>query len=143
GLPGPISLALPDGELTHHEHRLVDRLTAVLAALPRGTWCASTWRGDGHPDHEAVGRAAAAAARRTEAVHVEYPVWMWHWASPGDGAVPWQRARRVSLTAAAMEAKRVAVQCYSSQLEPCENAGPVLPPVIVDRLLAVGEVVFV
>ena len=64
------------------------------AAAP-GTWCAATWRGDGHPDHEAVGRAAAAACARTGAALLEYPVWMWHWASPADPAVPWDRAHSV------------------------------------------------
>ena len=61
GLPAPISLGLPDGEIGDHEDRLADVLTEILAARPAGTWCAATWRGDGHPDHEAVGRAAAVA----------------------------------------------------------------------------------
>ena len=34
---------------------------ALLAAAGPGTWCMSTWDGDGHPDHEAVGRAVRAA----------------------------------------------------------------------------------
>ena len=71
--------------------------TEMLAARPPGTWCAATWRGDGHPDHEAVGRAAATAVERTGAVLVEYPVWMWHWALPGDPDVPWYRAHTVPL----------------------------------------------
>lgn len=82
GLPTPVSLGLPDGELVTHEDRLADLLTEILATRPSGTWCAATWRGDGHPDHEAVGRAAAAATRRTGAELIEYPVWMWHWRCP-------------------------------------------------------------
>ena len=35
------------------------------------------------PDHEAVGRAAATAAPRTDARLVEYPVWFWHWGRAG------------------------------------------------------------
>jgi LmbE family N-acetylglucosaminyl deacetylase len=114
----------------------------VLARFERGTWCAATWRGDGHPDHEAVGRAAAVAARNADAVFIEYPIWMWHWATPEDPAVPWDRGRRVPLTALAAATKAVAVQSFSSQMEPIDE-NPVLTPEVVHRLLAVGEVVFV
>lgn len=115
----------------------------MLGNYPAGRWCAATWRGDGHPDHEAVGRAAAAAAARTGAVLVEYPVWMWHWARPGDPAVPWSRARRISLTDRALESKSAAVQCFPSQTRPTQDGYTVLPPTVVARALAVGEVVFV
>ena len=143
GLPAPMSLGLPDGEIGDHADRLADMLTEVLAARPAGTWCAATWRGDGHPDHEAVGRAAAVAVRRTGAQLVEYPVWMWHWAQPGDDAVPWERAYQVPLTPEAVGRKRVAAQLFQSQQEDRdENCGPILPPFVLDRLLVVGEVVF-
>ena len=142
GLPTPVSLGLPDGELATHEERLADLLTEILATRPPGTWCAATWRGDGHPDHEAVGRAAAVAVRRTGAVLIEYPVWMWHWAQPGDPAVPWDRAHAVPLSPAAIDRKSRAAQCFRSQFEPSAAGPPVLPPCVLRRLLAVGEVVF-
>jgi LmbE family N-acetylglucosaminyl deacetylase len=143
GIRETIGLGLPDGELTEHESRLADRLTEILQARPPGTWCAATWRGDGHPDHEAVGRAAATAVERTAAVLLEYPVWMWHWAVPGDEAVPWEQACSVPLTYAATERKRLAAQSFRSQLEPPPTVvHPVLPPFVLRRLLAVGEVVF-
>ncbi|MDY6995698.1 MAG: PIG-L family deacetylase [Actinomycetota bacterium] len=143
GVAQPICLGLPDGELAAHEQRLTDLLTEVLAAKPPGTWCAATWRGDGHPDHEAVGRAAAVAAQRTGAVLVEYPVWMWHWASPGDDAVPWQRMAKVALEESDVGRKRLAAKSFRSQfLPPAPGAAPVLPPAVLHRLLAVGEVVF-
>jgi LmbE family N-acetylglucosaminyl deacetylase len=138
-----MSLGLPDGEIGDHADRLADMLTEVLAARPTGTWCAATWRSDGHPDHEAVGRAAAVAVRRTGAQLVEYPVWMWHWAQPGDDAVPWERAYQVALTPEAVGRKRIAAQLFQSQQEDRdENRGPILPPFVLDRLLLVGEVVF-
>ena len=143
GLPAPISLGLPDGEIGDHENRLIDMLSEILAARPTGTWCAATWRGDGHPDHEAVGRAAAVAVGRTGAELVEYPVWMWHWAYPGDAAVPWARAFEVPLTREAIDRKYVAAQSFHSQFEPITaDAPPVIPPAVLSRLLAVGEVVF-
>jgi LmbE family N-acetylglucosaminyl deacetylase len=143
GAGEPIRLGMPDGELTRHEHRLTDRIAALLGDFPAGRWCAATWRGDGHPDHEAVGRAAAAAAAQTGAVLLEYPVWMWHWAGPEDPAVPWNRARRLPLTDEALKSKESAVECFSSQTRPSPDGQTVLPPAVVRRLLAVGEVVFV
>jgi LmbE family N-acetylglucosaminyl deacetylase len=143
GAGEPIRLGMPDGELSRHEHRLTERIAALLADFPAGRWCAATWRGDGHPDHEAVGRAAAAAAAETDGVLVEYPVWMWHWARPDDPAVPWHSARRVSLTGEALNLKRLAVGCFASQTQPTQDGGPVLPAAVIRRLLTIGEVVFV
>ena len=143
GLSAPICLGLPDGRIAENEERLADLLTEILATKPVGTWCASTWRGDGHPDHEAVGRAAAVAAERTGAVLLEYPVWMWHWALPDDGAVPWNRAHSAPLTHIAVERKNLAAQMFRSQFLPTfTDATPLLPPFVLSRLLAVGEVVF-
>jgi LmbE family N-acetylglucosaminyl deacetylase len=143
GLPEPIFLSLPDGQIADHEDRLADLLTEILDGRGARTWCAATWCGDGHPDHEAVGRAAAVAVERTGTQLLEYPVWMWHWGYPDDPAVPWDRAYRSRLHPLAVSRKYIAAQCFSSQLEPV-TAGvtPVLPTAVLQRLLAVGEVVF-
>lgn len=142
GAPKPIFLRMPDGAVALHEKRLSIRLAAVLAGFEPGVWCAGTWRGDGHPDHEAVGRAAAAAAKDIGATFIEYPIWMWHWATPDDDAVPWARARRVNVTAAGLAAKTAAMACFTSQLQ---RAGgpPLLPAAVVERQMTVGEIVFV
>ena len=144
GVDETICLGLPDGEIAEHEAWLAEQLGAILMQRPPGVWCASTWRGDGHPDHEGVGRAAWSAAGRTGAVLLEYPIWMWHWALPDDFAVPWLRARSVPLTESDIQRKQAAADCFRSQLMPPEGHGPaVLPPFVVRRLFAVGEVVFV
>jgi LmbE family N-acetylglucosaminyl deacetylase len=142
GLPRPIFLAIPDGEVAKHEQRLSVRLGAVLGGFDRGAWCAATWRGDGHPDHEAVGRAAAAAAKGAGTMFVEYPIWMWHWAIPDDPAVPWHRARRVTLTSAELSTKAQAMRCFASQLQDGDRPA-VLTPEVVHRQMTVGEIVFV
>ncbi|WP_422749862.1 PIG-L deacetylase family protein [Mycobacterium sp. WMMD1722] len=143
GLPPPISLGLPDGELAAHEGRLTDLLVELLADRPGRTWCAATWRGDGHPDHEAVGRAAAAAASAAGMPLLEYPVWMWHWAVPGDPAVPWHRAHTVSPDADATSRKAAAAAQFVSQFQPLEpGADPALPSFVLQRLIRIGEVVF-
>ncbi len=142
GLASPIFLGIPDGEVAANEDRLEIELEAILAESPPGTWCAAPWRGDGHPDHEATGRAAAAAARDVPAVFIEYPIWMWHWALPDDPAVPWRDVRRVPLSARSSMAKQAALRSFASQHE--RQDGPsLLTPEIIARQVAVGEVVFV
>lgn len=143
GLDEPTFLGLPDGGVAAAEAELTARLTDILAAGPRGAWCAATWRGDGHPDHEAVGRAAAAACARTGARLLEFPVWTWHWARPGDPAVPWHALRRCPIDDVLAQRKREAVASFASQIDPpAPGADPVLPSFVLRRLEAVGEVVF-
>jgi LmbE family N-acetylglucosaminyl deacetylase len=141
-IPRPVSLGLPDGQLADHEDRLADLLADILDTTGAPPWCAATWRGDGHPDHEAVGRAAATACARTGATLLEYPIWMWHWAAPSDAAVPWEQARSVAVSGRAIARKRLAAQCFRSQFQPGVTGAPVLPRFVLPRLLAVGELVF-
>ncbi|WP_123027596.1 PIG-L deacetylase family protein [Mycolicibacterium stellerae] len=141
GLPTPVFLRIPDGEVARHERRLSARLGVMLAGFDRGTWCAATWRGDGHPDHEATGRAAADAAKRAGVRFLEYPIWMWHWAIPDDPAVPWHGARRIELTPGDLAAKAEAMRCFASQLERGDGP-PLLTPEVVERQMALGEIVF-
>jgi LmbE family N-acetylglucosaminyl deacetylase len=144
GVKSPVRLGLPDGKLCDHEIGLADTLSALLSQLRPAARCAATWRGDGHPDHEAVGRAAAVAAARAGAKLLEYPVWMWHWARPDDTAVPWHRMARVASDRAAVASKRAAAKEFRSQLTGyCPDTDPVLPPFALQRLLAVGEVAFI
>jgi len=144
GIRTRTSLGLPDGRLAGYVDELTDSLTAILDEATPGTWCAATWRGDGHPDHEAVGRAAAGACARTGATLLEYPIWMWHWARPSDPAVQWERARSVPVPAWAHDRKRLAAHCFRSQFEASgPGRAPVLPAFVLQRLLAVGELVFV
>jgi LmbE family N-acetylglucosaminyl deacetylase len=142
-IPPPMSLGLPDGQLADHEDRLAEVLAGILKGAGPQTWCAATWRGDGHPDHEAVGRAAATACAHTGVPLLEYPVWMWHWASPTDSVVPWQRAHSVSASDWAFDRKRRAIGCFRSQLTPSDaSTAPTLPAFVLRRLQTVGEVVF-
>jgi LmbE family N-acetylglucosaminyl deacetylase len=123
-----IHLGLPDGRLTQR----ADELTDLIGQQVRGGEVVlAPWSGDGHPDHEACGRAA----RQVSASVLEYPVWAWHWAEPGDARVPWSRARRVDLDPDARERKAAAVGCFGSQVEPI-GSDPLDGPVLPDRVLA-------
>jgi LmbE family N-acetylglucosaminyl deacetylase len=138
-------LRLPDSGLAGREPEvtaaLVDAVTGADAVL-------STWTGDAHPDHEAVGRAALVAGRAHGLPVWQFPVWTWHWAVPDDDRVPWAQARAVPLSPAVRAAKRAAVDCFATQVRPL---GPdpadraVLPPEVsahfdrdVEVLLAAG-----
>lgn len=129
-------LRCPDGGVTR-ETRLADWLEPLLA---HATHCFAPWEFDGHPDHDATGRAAAIACARTETALVRYPVWAWHWALPDD--LPWAEARRIPLDEAALAAKLDAIAAYHSQIAPLAGAPVVLPPDVLARFRRPFEVVF-
>ena len=107
-----------DGRVDEHEADLTDRL-ADLVGDGRRTLLVGPWRHDGHPDHDAAGRVCAAVARRTGARLLEYPVWFWHRAEPQDA--PWVDMRGLRLNPAACAAKRRAVACHTSQVQPMSD----------------------
>jgi LmbE family N-acetylglucosaminyl deacetylase len=128
-----IRLRLPDTRVAGHEAELAAR----LAELSEGfDVCLAPWEEDGHPDHEAVGRAA----RREGRWVLSYPVWMWHWAVPADLRVPWRRAWQVPLPGGVALKKRSAIRTFTSQLTDRTDAGPVLPADIVAHFTRTAEV---
>ncbi|WP_229223465.1 PIG-L deacetylase family protein [Duganella sp. sic0402] len=104
----------------------------------------STWRHDGHPDHEACGLAASLAARSCRARLIEMPVWSWHWAAPGDQRLPWRQARRLPLSDAVLKRKQQAIACFQTQLRDDASTGQpaILPPYVLGRLLHPYEIYF-
>ncbi|RJT90627.1 class I SAM-dependent methyltransferase [Cryobacterium melibiosiphilum] len=89
-----------------------------------GTWVIAPWRSDGHPDHTAAGDAAATAAADANARLLEYPIWAWHWSTPGSdvwaGVWPgvWPQGATLSvlqLSAAEQRTKHVALAGFPSQ----------------------------
>ena len=136
-----VRLGLPDGRVTELRDLLAEQLAPMLTA---DDVVFTTWRGDGHPDHEATGDACAMAALRAGARLVEVPVWAWHWAHPSDARLPWCRARRVALDADDVRRKCDAVQAFASQLfsDPSTGARPILRSTTVERASRPFEVVF-
>jgi len=137
-----LRLGLPDGGLTHLRPQLANHLADLLRPADV---VFTTWRHDGHPDHEATGYACAAAAEKAGATLIEVPVWAWHWAHPGDVRFPWHRARRFDLDDDTVRRKRTAVQAFVSQLlpDPSTGAGPILRSTTVERAGRSFEMVFV
>ncbi|QIG43351.1 bifunctional PIG-L family deacetylase/class I SAM-dependent methyltransferase [Nocardioides anomalus] len=113
-----VALALPDGRLADHQSALTTTLVELIGD-GRRSLVVAPWRRDGHPDHEAAGRAAAAAAVRTAARLWEYPVWWWHWATPEDA--PWSDLAVLALDAAEVAAKAAAGDAHASQVHPLSD----------------------
>lgn len=137
-----VRLHLPDGGGETFEPELADALKALLEP---GDMVFGTWRFDGHPDHESVGRAVAMVAGALDLPFVEVPVWTWHWATPEDSRVPWSRARRIVLDPATLGRKLHAVQAFRSQIEADGSTGraPILPAHVLERLTRPYEVVLI
>jgi LmbE family N-acetylglucosaminyl deacetylase len=132
-----IRLRFPDAGLAGQE----GELAAALAPLVRGfDLCLAPWNGDLNLDHEAAGRAAHKA--RPSALYY-YPVWMWHWASPADPRVPWDRALRIPLPPRTAARKRAAITCFASQTtDRGHGLGPVLTPGMIAHFTRAIEVMF-
>jgi len=139
--PDALRLGLPDGRVAALRDHLVERLGALLRPMDV---VFTTWRADGHPDHEATGEACVIAAERVGAHFIEVPVWAWHWARPGDVRVPWHRACRLSLDAETVRRKRDALAAFTSQLtaDASTGAAPILPPTTIERAQRPFEIVF-
>ena len=132
---------VPDGRVGGQRRRLAALLDSVLRP---GDQVFATWRLDGHPDHEATGEVAADCCARAGCRLVEMPVWMWHWARPGDPRVPWDLLRRVDLDAVARARKHDALAAHRSQLEAGHGGEPaILPPWALARMLRPFETFFV
>jgi LmbE family N-acetylglucosaminyl deacetylase len=126
-------LDLPDGGLQANE-----------AALGASDLVLTTWRWDGHPDHEATARAARSACDSARCRLLQAPVWMWHWAAPADGRVPWSRLRRLRLPADVQRKRNAAIEAHATQLSPQEHgAAPVLSRAALLRLQRQHEYFFV
>ena len=129
---------LPDGRVAAHEGPLATRLAPLAAGA---AWVLAPWPHDGHPDHEACGRAAVAAAAAAGAPIRFFPVWAWHWAEPGSPAACalLGTAERWDLSAGTRHAKRLAVAAFASQHN--GRLGPaVLSPHVLDRFARPFEV---
>lgn len=132
-------LGLPDSGLAGNTDVLRAALVPLLAEADAYL---APWPGDPHPDHRAAGLAAAAAAPVT--VHGwSYPIWMWAWLGPQDATIPWDRARSVRLDPAARAARRAAVDCFVSQVEPrADGAQPVLAEGLLEHVDREVDLVF-
>ncbi len=140
GSVGVQRLRLTDGAVAGQVQHLTDVLSDLLGP---DDLCLSPWRSDGHPDHNASGHAAIAAARLTGTPVLEYLVWAWHWGTPENPAIPWHQCRRLDLARRQTAHKRWATCAYTSQIRPLGSdcAGrPLLPNSVLRRFWRPFEV---
>jgi LmbE family N-acetylglucosaminyl deacetylase len=137
-------LHLPDRHVPAHTEALTEALSNLLAQRRRhlrSYLVAAPWRNDPHLDHRASGAAAAEAARLTGSAFVETPIWGWYrpdWRR----RLPHGRTRRLPISEEAMTAKRAALQCFISQLEPLPGGrGAVLPPDFLEAFSGTDEMI--
>lgn len=142
GCSGDVArLGLPDGDVEAHAGALAQRLHRLLRP---SDVVFTTWTLDGHPDHEATGRATRAAAQTVGARVYEVPVWGWHWAPAGAAQMPWSTAGLIALSPQALQRKDAALRAFTSQWERDDSCAetPVLRPAILQRAQRPYEVVF-
>jgi LmbE family N-acetylglucosaminyl deacetylase len=109
-------LGIPDGMVGQH----ADALDAAFAKALEGhaqAVVAAPYRQDGHPDHEAVGRAAARSATAHRADLLEFPIWYWHWADP-EAETSWTNWKALPLSGEDAAAKQLALSSHVSQTQP-------------------------
>lgn len=121
-----VRLGLPDGHVSEHESHLEHVLTTLGESF--GALIAP-FELDGHPDHDAAGRAAARAAAALGRPLGRYPIWAWHQGSTtlrsADSAV------RVSFDETARRAKEHAINQFHSQLGK-RAGGAIVPEHVLD-----------
>lgn len=132
-------LELPDGRVAQWQAALEARLTPLVAGM---SWVLAPWSDDGHPDHEACGRAATAVVARSGRGRIRFfPVWAWQWAAPGspEARTMLASAELCELSLGAVHAKRIALGAFTSQR--AGVLGPaILPPHVLDRFARPFEV---
>jgi LmbE family N-acetylglucosaminyl deacetylase len=132
-------LGLPDSALADHQDDLVGLLAQPLADADV---CLAPWPDDPHPDHRAAGEATGRAAPVT-AHRWSYPIWMWHWVSPDDPAVPHERAFVHRLSESQRHRKAAGIAAFASQIKPGPSGvAPILDTRMLEHFERDAEVLF-
>jgi LmbE family N-acetylglucosaminyl deacetylase len=119
-------LGISDGAVADAEGVLHARLARLFSD---GDLVLCPLADDGHPDHEAVSRAATSAASERDLPVWQFPVWAWHAHDPSSSSL--RSGRRFDLDASARRDKQQAIACYRSQTGGNE---PIVPPRMITRL---------
>lgn len=126
-----IRLGLPDGAV----EECAPLLKAALGPIARdASLLLTTWRHDGHPDHEAVAEVTSRVAREVSVPMAQFPIW----ACYADPCEFQGNLRGWHMSDEALRAKRVALRAFMSQMSLIDGL-PMLPAHVVARFLAPVE----
>jgi len=139
--PNVRRLRLPDSKVAAHEDFLVQQLERWLRA---GDRVLTTWRHDGHSDHEATARAVMRVVAAKRCVCAQFPVWGRSRMLLDEAAQAPEHVCRFHLDGAALMRKCRALRRYRSQLVAVagSDAPPVVPPSMVNEFLVPFEVLW-
>jgi LmbE family N-acetylglucosaminyl deacetylase len=136
-------LDLGDGRLESSVAELAAEIRSLVGEFGDGTWLVAPWRDDRHPDHSAAAAAAQQIAGATGCRLLEYPLWAWHWAHPGDGTLQPEMLTALDLSVDTRAAKELALAAHRSQVEPL-SAEPgdeaIVPPGFRDHFRGAREI---
>jgi LmbE family N-acetylglucosaminyl deacetylase/SAM-dependent methyltransferase len=121
-------LGHPDGAVRDCRPSITADLRRILRDGPAPALVVAPWRGDGHRDHRVTGEICDELARELDVPFVEYPIWLWHWGSPDDPRVPWDRLRALPLADRSVVLKHRAVAEHRTQVRALSAAAADLPP---------------
>ncbi len=134
-------LGLPDSGLADHVDELAERLAPIIHGADLVLSPSSY---DAHIDHATVARVTAEVCAGRVPVW-QFPIWLWHWTSPGEDVAPWDRALRFDVSVPARLRKRSALACFTSQLGPIagdESRRTILAPEMLAHFERPFEVFF-
>ncbi|GAA1995943.1 PIG-L family deacetylase [Microbacterium pumilum] len=130
-------LLLPDSGLHEQRDDFRRDLSRVLdhertdSAGGNGLLVVAPWSGDGHRDHRVAAEVVAELCAERGIRHLGYPIWLWHWARPGE--VPWRHAEALTLTDEERSAKGEAMAEHRTQIDPLSES-PGDEPILHERM---------
>lgn len=104
-------LGLPDGGVAAYERELASELAQFLQP---DDLVVTPWVWDHHCDHEAVGRAAARAARTVGCARASSLYWAWQHTDPTEAAAT--SMRRLDLPPEVLVRRDAALACHATQI---------------------------
>lgn len=126
-------LEIPDGGVSDHEHQLT---TVLEELLEPDDLLVTPWVWDHHCDHEAVGRAAARAARTVGCTRASSLFWAWQHTDPTEAAAT--TMRRLDLHPDLLVQRDAALACHSTQITDAV-AAPILAVADLEPMLWSAE----
>lgn len=123
--------SVPDGDIAGYLPFVRDQLAVLLTGAAA---VAAPWRFDPHPDHAALGAAAATSCAQAQIPLLEYPIWSTFWQRPSAPQEYGYQVVRVDTRPEDTDSRARALACYRSQTEPLRvDLTPVIPAAMLEH----------